>query len=100
MTNMSYPAVTTVLNPSTMKASSNVILPANTKINTVDLDTDALTFRTNDEKTFTNHVKMTGGLKVVPGSTSGDLSIASAKDVVLLDADETTELLSVNLPQR
>ena len=102
MTNMTYSDVTTILNPSSMTAKANVILPTATKINGVDLGVDALTFRPDDEKTFINPVKITGGLKVVPGSAKDkNLSLSSSHDVVLVDeSDVTSKLYSVNLPER
>ena len=100
LTNMTYPDVTTLLSPSSMTAEKDVIL-ANTKtINGVDLGVDALTFRPNDEKTFPQHVKVTGGLKVV-SANKGNLTLSSSHDVILLNkADELTSLFSVNLPNR
>ena len=80
MKNMTYTDITTILKPSSMAAESNVLLPENIKINNVDLDNDALTFRANDEKTFTNAVKITDGLNVVPGDNKlGNLTISSTR---------------------
>ena len=102
MTNMTYSDVTTILNPSSMTAKTDVILPAAMKINGVDLGVDALTFRPDDEKTFINPVKIIGGLKVVPGSAKDkNLSLSSSHGVVLVDeSDVTSKLYSVNLPER
>ena len=80
MKNMTYTDITTILKPSSMVAESNVLLPDNIKINNVDLDKDALTFRAGDEKTFTNAVKITDGLNVVPGDNKlGNLIISSTR---------------------
>ena len=80
MKNMTYTDITTILKPSSMAAESNVLLAENIKINNVDLDKDALTFRANDEKTFTNAVKITDGLNVVPGDNKlGNLTISSTR---------------------
>ena len=100
MKNMTYTDITTILKPSSMAAESDVLLPANIKINNVDLDTDALTFRTGDEKIFTNAVKITDGLNVVPGdSGSGDLILSSTHNVNLIDDTDAT-LYSVNIANR
>ena len=102
MKNMTYTDITTILKPSSMAAESDVLLPANIKINSVDLDTDALTFRAGDEKTFTNAVKITDGLNVVPGDSgtgSGDLTLSSTHNVNLIDDTDAT-LYSVNIADR
>ena len=100
MKNMTYTDITTILKPSSMAAESDVLLPANIKINSVDLGTDALTFRAGDEKTFTNAVKITDGLNVVLGTAgSGDLTLSSTHDVNLIDDTDAT-LLSVNIANR
>ena len=99
MKNMTYTDITTILKPSSMAAESNVLLPANIKINSVDLDTDALTFRAGDEKTFTNAVKITDGLNVVPGDTSGNLTLSSTHNVNLIDETDAI-LYSVNIADR
>ena len=101
MKNMTYTDITTILNPDSMVAESDVLLPANIKINDVDLDMDALTFRTGDEKTFTNAVKITDGLNVVTGSGgSGNLTLSSSHDVNLIDDETDAVLYSVNIPER
>ena len=101
MTNMTYSDVTTLLNPSSMTANADVILADTKKINGVDLGVDALTFRAGDEKTFPQHVKVTGGLKVVPTTANtGDLTISSSHNVVLLNEANDKPLFSVNLPNR
>ena len=101
MKNMTYNDITTILNPDSMVAESDVLLPANIKINDVDLDMDALTFRTGDEKTFTNAVKITDGLNVVTGSGgSGNLTLSSSHDVNLIDDETDAVLYSVNIPER
>ena len=100
MKNMTYTDITTILKPSSMAAESDVLLPANIKVNNVDLDTDALTFRAGDEKTFTNAVKITDGLNVVLGdSGSGDLTLSSTHNVNLID-DTDAILYSVNVADR
>ena len=99
MTNMTYQDVTTLLSPSSMNAEADVILADTKMINGVDLGVDALTFRADDEKTFPNHVKVTGGLKVV-SDNNGDLALSSSHNVILLAESDDRPLFSVNLPNR
>ena len=99
LTNMTYPDVTTLLSPASMTAEADVIMANTKKINGVDLGADALTFRVGDEKTFPQHVKVAGGLKVV-SDNAGDLTLSSSHNVVLLNEADEQQLFSVNLPNR
>ena len=65
----------------------------------MDLDTDAFTFRANDEKTLSNAVKITDGLNVVLGDTSGDLTLSAMHNVNLIDETDSI-LYSVNIADR
>ena len=104
MSNMTYTDITTLLNPTSVLAESSVILPTSDPriaINGVVLDSDVLTYRPGDEKTFTSPVQISGVLRVVSGSDdTKDLTFSSSSNVVLVEDTTATDIYSVNLSER
>ena len=77
--------IAAILNPDSVDVKENVLIATDKKVNGFDLSEDVLTYKVGDEKTFQKAVKFTGDLRVIPGSSSGDLTLSSTSDVFLVD---------------
>ena len=76
--NMSYDNINTVLSPDAVDVAGDVLVNPGVQINGVDLGDGVLTYKTNDEKTFTSSLTVDGGLKIVKGTSgNGNLNLYS-----------------------